>query len=150
MHNNAMHCSSMKIRPAKSTELDVLLDLFNSSRAGVACYSGKDAGSTEFAALVEGEQIHVAVPEGTIVGFVSVWVADRFIHHLYVSPQYQSRGVGSALLEACAAMYGHPLSLKCDTLNHQARRFYRNKGWLPQETGVGENGPWERLYAPGA
>jgi ribosomal protein S18 acetylase RimI-like enzyme len=140
----------MKIRPAKSSELNALLDLFNSARANVACYFGKDAGPREFATLVEGEEIHVAVLEGTIAGFVSVWVADRFIHHLYVSPQYQSRGVGSALLEAGEAMYGHPLSLKCDTLNHQAQRFYRSKGWLPQETGVGENGPWERLYAPRA
>jgi len=140
----------MKIRPAKSGELNALLDLYNSSRANVACYFVKDAGPTEFAALVEGEEIHIAVLEGAIVGFVSVWVADRFIHHLYVSPQYQARGVGSALLEACEAMYGHPLSLKCDTLNHQAQRFYRSKGWLPQETGVGENGPWERLYAPRA
>ena len=139
---------TMTIRPANPSELNTLLDLFNSSRATVACYCGKEAGPTEFAALVAGEEIHVAVVEETIVGFVSVWAADRFIHHLYVSPQYQSRGVGSALLQACKAMYGHPLSLKCDTLNHRAQQFYRSQGWLPQESGVGENGPWERLDAP--
>lgn len=143
-----MHFDSVKIRPAESIELTVLLDLFNSSRANVACYSTEEVGLEKFSVLVDGEGIHVAVLGGGIAGFVSVWVTDRFVHHLYVSPQYQSRGVGSALLQACEAMYGRPLSLKCDTLNHQAQRFYRNKGWLPQETGKGEDGPWEQLYSP--
>ncbi|MCO6411488.1 MAG: GNAT family N-acetyltransferase [Thiogranum sp.] len=145
-----MHSEPVNIRSAERIETSVLLDLFNASRANVACYSGKEADLAEFAGLVEGEEIHVAVVGGVIAGFVSVWVADRFIHHLYVSPQYQSRGVGSALLQASVAMYGHPLSLKCDTHNCRALRFYRSKGWLPQETGVGEYGPWERLYAPPA
>ena len=145
-----MHSEQVTVRPAGAIKLGVLLDLFNSSRASVSCYSGKVADLTEFAVLVEGEEIHVALLGGAIAGFVAVWVADRFIHHLYVSPQYQSRGVGSALLKACEAKYGHPLSLKCETLNHHAQRFYRSKGWLPQETGVGEHGPWQRLYAPRA
>jgi len=97
--------------------------------------------------MVEGEEVHLAVLEETIAGFVSVWVPDRFIHHLYVSAQYQSQGVGSALLQACEAMYGRPLSLKCDVRNHRAQRFYRSKGWFPRETGMGEEGPWEQLHS---
>lgn len=97
--------------------------LFNASRASAGCFSGRTPDLAAFAAMLEGEEVHLAVSEETIAGFVSVWVPDRFIHHLYVSAQYQSHGVGSALLQACEAMYGRPLSLKCDVRNHRAQRF---------------------------
>ncbi|MBI3714517.1 MAG: GNAT family N-acetyltransferase [Betaproteobacteria bacterium] len=127
-----------------------MLDIFNSSRATAGCFSGKAVDRKGFAALVEGEEILVAESVGQVVGFVSVWVADRFIHHLYVLPQMQNKRIGSALLQACEAKYGHPLSLKCDICNLQAQRFYKSKGWSPQEAGIGEDGLWERLYSPRA
>lgn len=98
-----------------------------------------------FSALVDGEEIHVALSDHTIVGIVSSWVADRFIQHLYVKPQYQGRGIGSELLRTCQNIYGAPLSLKCDTCNERAQCFYRKEGWLSSEKGVGAEGPWERF-----
>jgi ribosomal protein S18 acetylase RimI-like enzyme len=142
-----MHSNLVQIRTPDDTEQDTLLDILNSSRANAGCFSGKAVDREEFAALVEGEAILIAESAGEIIGFVSVWVEDRFIHHLYVLPQFQTQGIGNALLEACEAKYGHPLSLKCDIHNRQAQRFYKSKGWLPRETGAGEDGPWERLYS---
>lgn len=140
-----MHDSSVEVKPAAGVGLASLLDIYNASRGGVGCYSGEVLDIERFSALVDGEEIHVAISDRTIVGFVSVWAADRFIHHLYVAPQYQGRGIGSELLRTCENVYGAPLSLKCDTCNERARRFYRKKGWLPIEKGVGVDGPWERL-----
>lgn len=136
---------SVEVKTAEGVDFAVLLDIFNSSRAGVRCYSRADIELESFLALIEGEEIHVAVLHGAIIGFVSVWPADQFVHHLYVLPEYQRRGAGSALLRLCEETYGLPLSLKCDTCNEQAQRFYRTKGWLPVEKGFGADGPWERL-----
>lgn len=136
------------IRRADDADLNALLDIFNAARADAGCFRGLPVDHGTFAALVEGEAVFLAEVDGGVAGFVSIWVADRFIHHLYVAPQFQSRGIGSALLRECQARHGRPLSLKCDVRNIRARRFYRNKGWLARETGNGDDGPWERLYSP--
>lgn len=140
-----MRSESVLVNPAEGLEPTVLLDIFNLSRARVGCYPKSALDVEGFSALIEGEGVHVAVSGGTPVGFVSVWPADRFIHHLYVLPRYQGNGVGSALLRTCETTYGLPLSLKCDTCNERAQRFYRNKGWVSVEKGVGPDGPWERF-----
>ncbi|HSH43847.1 MAG TPA: GNAT family N-acetyltransferase [Arenicellales bacterium] len=135
----------MEVKPAKGADLALLVEIYNTSRANIGCYAGTALDPEQFAAVVDGEEVHVAVLEGTIVGFVSVWAAERFIHHLYVAPQHQGRGVGSELLRTCVMIYGVPLSLKCDMCNEHAQSFYRRKGWLPGEEGVGADGPWNRF-----
>ncbi|RRQ20002.1 GNAT family N-acetyltransferase [Thiohalobacter thiocyanaticus] len=145
-----MRTKSVEVEPAKEIDLSILLEIYNSSRASAGCCFEKALDIERFSALIDGERIHVAVLDGAVVGFASVWAADRFIHHLYVSPQYQGCGIGSSLLETCAEIYGLPLSLKCDTSNEHAQRFYRRKGWLPSERGVGADGPWERFESPSA
>ncbi|TVO58727.1 GNAT family N-acetyltransferase [Denitromonas halophila] len=136
------------IRPAGPSELDVVLALYNVSRAMAGCFNGGDATRVEFLGSIDGEDVHVATRADNIVGFASVWVPERFIHHLYVSPAHQRAGVGSALLRACEARYGRPLSLKCVTRNVRARCFYAQHGWRCEAGGVGEDGPWEHWHSP--
>ena len=143
-----MRSKSVEVKSARKVDLPILLDIFNSSRAGVGCYSGKAVDLDTFSALIDGEEVHVAVLDGTIVGFISVWTTDRFIHHLYVAPLYQGSGIGSILLQLCEELYGLPLSLKCDSCNERAQRFYRRKGWTPTEKGVGTDGSWDRFESP--
>jgi len=144
-----MRSESVEVKTAAGIDLAVLVDIFNSSRAGAGCYSGEEINTERFTESIEGEEVHVAVLRGKIVGFVSVWAAERFIHHLYVLPQYQGVGAGSSLLRICEEIYGLPLSLKCDTCNKYAQRFYRGKGWWSSDSGAGPDGPWERLHSPG-
>ncbi|MBT0963959.1 GNAT family N-acetyltransferase [Denitromonas iodatirespirans] len=125
-----------------------MVDLYNASRASAGCFDEAAVTLAEFLGGIEGEDVHVATLAGAVVGFVSVWVPERFIHHLYVSPAHQGCGVGSALLRACEARYGRPMSLKCVTRNLRARRFYQQRGWRCEGGGVGEDGPWEHWYSP--
>lgn len=150
LNSDVVGSRSVEVQAFEGVDLTVLVDIFNWSRAGVGCYSREAIDIEGFSESIEGEEVHVAVLDETIVGFVSVWASERFIHHLYVLPWYQDRGVGSTLLRICEEVYGSPLSLKCDKRNERARRFYRGKGWLSSDTGVGPDGPWERLYSPGA
>lgn len=147
---NVMRFNLVEVKTVNEIDMTILLDIYNTSRTSAGCYSETALDMERFSALIEGEDVHVAVLNGVVAGLASVWAADRFIHHLYVSPQYQGCGVGSGLLEACAEIYGLPLSLKCDTCNERAQRFYRGKGWLPTEKGIGADGPWERLELPDA
>jgi len=140
-----MNSERATVRFSDRVEPEIIREVFNRSRAGTGCYGDTKLGMRDFGALLEGEAIHIAELNGKLVGFVSVWAVERFIHHLYVLPEHQGRGVGGALLKACEDIYGLPLSLKCDFCNEAARRFYRNRGWHPLEQGVGDNGPWERL-----
>lgn len=136
------------IRSASAADSAKLRDAFNRSRAAAGCFQGGDITSEEFAAQIEGEEIHVATRDDLVLGFASVWRPERFIHHLYVLPEYQGQGIGSALLQHCQQHYGRPLSLKCTTTNSAALCFYRNQGWIRMEDGVGENGPWQLLRLP--
>ena len=142
-----MHAGSFLIRRVEEADVPVLREVFNTARAEAGCFASGDATLEGFASQVEGEEIHVAEIDGGIAGFVSVWQPDQFVHHLYVMPQFQARGIGQALLRRCEEVYGLPLSLKCATGNEKAQRFYKRHGWTPMgESGVAEDGPWERLW----
>lgn len=106
----------------------------------------------QFLAETEGECVLVAHCQAHIAGFVSIWMPDAFVHHLYVDPSYQRQGIGAALLANAARIAdGMELSLKCQTENENALHFYQTLGFVEAgEQGDGEFGRWVRLKAPGA
>lgn len=138
----------MNVNEASPEGLEELLFIYNSSRQAAGCFRQPYVELDEFKESLAGEAVYVARIDARVVGFVSVWVADRFVHHLYVLPEFQGQGIGSRLLEWCRQKYGKSLSLKCEVANANAQRFYRNKGWFPKESGTGVDGEWERLYSP--
>lgn len=81
-----------------------------------------------------GEMIFVARLKGEPVGFLAIWTFDSFIHHLYVLPKAQARGVGSKLLNVGLRALSRPARLKCLVANSRAVEFYSKQGWLLEET----------------
>lgn len=140
------HDREPRIRAGEAEDLPVLVDIFNASRAAAGCFSDIALAPGEFAVQVRGEEIHVSELDGRPAGFVSVWRAENFIHHLYVEPALQGRGIGRGLLRACEEMYGLPLSLKCDVANARACAFYERCGWVADEAGESPDGPWLRFW----
>lgn len=106
----------------------------------------------QFLTETDGECVLVAHCQAHIAGFVSIWMPDAFVHHLYVDPRYQRQGIGAALLANAARIAdGMELSLKCQTENENALHFYQTLGFVEAgEQGDGEFGRWVRLKAPGA
>ncbi|GAA3975498.1 GNAT family N-acetyltransferase [Mucilaginibacter dorajii] len=90
----------------------------------------------------EGERILVADKDGAILGFISCWLQDNFIHHLFVHPAYINQGVGKALLSEAIAMLNKPVTLKCLRRNENALAFYRTQGWQIEEKGEGKPGDY--------
>jgi ribosomal protein S18 acetylase RimI-like enzyme len=101
--------------------------------------------STEFMALVDGEDLFVAAAGPAIVGFVSLWRVDAFIHFLHVAPAWRRCGVGRQLLAAARAETHRPLELKCLVGNSQALAFYCRLGWRAINQSVDPPAPYVRL-----
>lgn len=75
------------------------------------------------------EEVLVAVDSNHIIGFISIFHPDNFIHLLFVDPTQISRGTGSLLLNAALACMGRPARLKCVSANRTALTFYQHNGW---------------------
>jgi len=88
----------------------------------------------------KGEEILVIKKGDEIAGFVSVWLPDNFIHHLYVLKQYQRMGLGKNLVNAVRARLKGPLSLKCIEENVSAVKFYESTGWKAKSKGISDHG----------
>lgn len=92
--------------------------------------------------MLDGEVIFTASISNKIVGFIAVWEKENFVHHLYIHPNYQNRGIGLALINTCKQYFGLPLSLKCVEKNIKASKFYKDNGWQATEKGIGPEGPY--------
>src|SRR6185295_8677621 len=84
----------------------------------------------DFEKQTTGEVVSVAVDQDEkIIGFVSVFESDRFIHHLFVHPDYQRNEIGRLLLGSLTRWLPRPYRLKCVAANQRACEFYRKNGW---------------------
>ncbi|MDF9620146.1 GNAT family N-acetyltransferase [Pseudomonas entomophila] len=102
----------------------------------------------DFDAQTEGEQILLAEIDGLCVGFISVWVPDHFIHHLYIAASHARQGIGRALLAALPGWPGTCYRLKCLVRNEGALAFYDACGFTEVDAGTGEEGDYLLLQSP--
>jgi len=129
------------IRLAQTSDAEALQSLFaRFIKAAQWLPPGSDQGRN-FARITQGEQVYVAVSEaGEILGAVTVWQPESFIHCLFVAAEHQGQGVGTKLLESLADWLPFPWRLKCVATNRSALRFYQRRGWRTLETGRGDDG----------
>lgn len=142
----------IKIRKAETSDTPQLETLFLVTRQRTFHWENPDKFKLEdFKQSTSGETIFVAEDEGsTIVGFVSVWEQDAvpFIHHLFVAPNHQRKGIGELLMESLLTWLPLPYHLKCVSKNREALAFYRKHGWVEVGQGVGEDGEYLLLELP--
>lgn len=121
-------------------------------RSGSAAFTWRPAGyfqAEDFRYFAEEEDVWLAYAGETLVGILSLFVADNFIHCLYVDPDAQRLGVGRGLVAHLRKETGRALTLKLDTPNAAAIAFYEATGWTrmtgPDDFGVDAFGvSWER------
>lgn len=89
------------------------------------------------------EDVWAALDGGRVVGVLSLYAPDAFVHSLFVEDR--GRGVGVALLRAAAAQIPRPLSLKVEAANARAIAFYTREGFWPVDRGCDSRGPWIRM-----
>lgn len=124
----------MEIIRFQSHHLDAVKSLYLESRLATFTWlNAVEFDLSDFERDTEGESIWVAIESNKIVGFVSIWAPDNFIHHLFVSPRNLRGGVGLKLLDLAKQRYPS-LSLKCLSQNGNATDFYLSQGFTIAET----------------
>jgi len=133
----------IQIIESRDTDVDALRNLFLRTR--LTTFHWVDTSQFnlfDFEKETEGEYILVALDGELLVGFVSIWVADNFVHHLYVDEKYHNKNIGTELLKAAVAKVGLPVRLKCEENNAKAVAFYKQKGFVEKERGQSKNGTY--------
>jgi ribosomal protein S18 acetylase RimI-like enzyme len=133
----------MKIREIRKSDLDSLRNIFLKERQ--TTFSWVDTATfnlQDFDVETEAEYILIAISDNIVMGFISMWVEDNFIHHLYVDQKYHRKGIGTQLLKAALNKSDFPVTLKCLENNTLAVNFYKNKGFIEKEKGQSEQGTY--------
>ena len=150
--------TDLTLRPARPDEADALARLFLRARRAAAPalplpVHDEAAVVAHLAAAVDdpGREVWVADTGAGVVGFLVLtptWVED-----LYVDPDHQRRGTGSALLGLARSRRAHGFGLWVFATNRAARDFYAHHGLVELETTDGsateEGAPDVRLVWPG-
>ena len=118
------------IRSAHPDDADVVARIFRESRAEAMPWLPVvrtwDEVRAYFGGGVLGGEAWVSEGEGGVLGFA---VLDRDgLHHLYVAPAAQGRGVGSALFATAQQARPGGFELWVFRDNSRARRFYEARG----------------------
>jgi GNAT superfamily N-acetyltransferase len=88
-------------------------------------------------ALAEGQDFWIPEIDGIVAGVLTL--LPNFIDKLFLAPQWQGLGIGSALIAKAKALFPDCLELHCAQLNSSACRFYERHGFTACE---------HRIYAP--
>ncbi|EGQ9702451.1 GNAT family N-acetyltransferase [Vibrio parahaemolyticus] len=124
----------MEIIKFQSHHLGAVRSLYLESRLATCTWLNTvEFDLSDFERDTEGESIWVAIESNKVVGFISIWAPDNFIHHLFVSPRNLRGGVGLKLLDL-AKQWKPCLSLKCLSQNGNATEFYLSQGFTIAET----------------
>ncbi|WP_442511475.1 GNAT family N-acetyltransferase [Novipirellula sp. SH528] len=135
-----------EIRTATSLDLPHAKRIYDSAIQGADWLPKGSRTKPDFVSATEGEDIFVSVNANRdVTGFISVWSADSFIHHLYVDPSFRRMGVGTALLASLDAWLPRPWTLKCVSANDHAMAFYKSLGWVAESTGNGPEGEYHLM-----
>ena len=102
----------------------------------------QDYKLTDFEHETQGEFILVAVLDDKVVGFISLWRADNFIHHFYIDEMYQRHKIGTKLLEEAIRIMNKPITLKCLEKNVEAVKFYEKNDFIATDKGISNHGKY--------
>ena len=71
----------------------------------------------------------IAEENGIIIGFVSIYSDDNFIHNLFIHPESQRKGVGRRLLQVAEKNLSSTMTMKIAMDNQKVCPFYKKYGW---------------------
>lgn len=94
----------------------------------------------DFEESLQEEQVYVARLEGQIVGFISWFEPDSFIHHFYIRKSFRRQKLGLQIIQFALDRLRYPARLKCLQENQSAIDFYLSKGWYVVGEGTADDG----------
>jgi GNAT superfamily N-acetyltransferase len=125
----------VEIEPAMPADADDLAAVFRAARHAAMPWLPRLHSEAEdrryFAGVIRECDVLVVRREETPVAFVAV--REDMIEHLYVTPEAQRAGIGSALLDAAKSLRPGGLRLWTFQRNDGARAFYAHHGFVEVE-----------------
>lgn len=113
---------------SKTVDYPQLREIYLASRRqSFHWVKAEDMDLHDFDQDTQDEQIFIAEENSKILGFISLYVPDRFIHLLFVHPEAAGQGAGDLLLKQAIKVLGTPITLKCVSENHNALSFYQKE-----------------------
>lgn len=94
----------------------------------------------------EAEAVFVAESQEQLIGFISLYVPDNFIHCLFVESHFKGQGAGHLLLEKAKQELQRPMKLKCLSRNTPALAFYEKEGWKKVREINVPDAYWNMIY----
>jgi predicted nuclease of restriction endonuclease-like (RecB) superfamily len=119
----------MIIRKAEESDEKQLAELFFVTRKATFVSRSHDLiQRNDYLESTAEDDVSVAEADGLIVGFVSTYPKNNFIHNLFVHLNHQKKGVGSTLLAFAENRLSKPMTLKIAMDNLSVCDFYeKNK-----------------------
>lgn len=131
------------VEEAKNVNLPHLRTIFLKERQRTFTEQDKSEFKLEdFDKQTQGEYILNALIDDIPVGFISIWMPNNFIHHLYVDIKHQGKNIGTHLLKVAIQKTTFPITLKCLASNTKAIEFYLKKGFIEKSKGNSGNGTY--------
>jgi GNAT superfamily N-acetyltransferase len=122
------------LRRATGADADAIADVLTAARAAQAWFpplhSPEETRSFVRDRLLPGHETWVVEDDGRVVGFAAV--VDDHLGHLFVHPDAQRRGIGTALLEHTQRLLPGGFSLWTHQAS-EARAFYEARGLVAVE-----------------
>lgn len=129
------------ITELKTIDLPALRELYLKVRqATFTWFDTSHYQLSTFDTDTSGEYILVAYIEDKVAGFISAYLPDNFIHHLYIDNVFQNQGIGAILLKTMLEKLGQPVRLKCLQENKAGIAFYEQNGFVQKEMGMALEG----------
>src|SRR5262249_31338230 len=120
----------MLVRPSREHDIDTIAEVFVASFGGLTflptLHTDGQTRAWFRTVMVRSHDVWIAETEHRVVGFVAL--KDDLVGHLYVHPDAQNRGVGTALLDRAKLERTIGFRLWTFQRNEGARRFYERHG----------------------
>ncbi|MGS2643654.1 GNAT family N-acetyltransferase [Streptosporangium sp. LJ11] len=127
------------VRRAWHGDVERIADVFLAARGQMTylprLHTDRETRAWIAGVVVAHHETWVAERHGQVAGFAAL--DDRWLEHLYVAPEAQGHGIGSALLAQTRKVRPGPLDLHVFQQNTGARRFYERHGFALVALGDG-------------
>jgi ribosomal protein S18 acetylase RimI-like enzyme len=122
---------SPSLRPVEPADTRVIGDIFLAALAGMTylpeLYTEEETRTFIRDVLLPRNEVWVAEDGGRVIGFLGLY--GDIVSHLWVHPDQQNRGVGTALLALAKERRPSGLRLQVFQQNVGARRLYERHGF---------------------
>ena len=122
---------TVALRPAEAADTQAVGDVYIAALAGMTylppLYTEEDNRRFIRDVLLPNHEVWVAEDAGRVIGFLGLWT--DVVSHLWVDPDHQNLGVGTALLTLAKERRPGGLQLEVYQQNVGARRLYERHGF---------------------